>query len=73
MPHQPLLLRGADLLQGEGYIRAGVRALAVATGNLRREAAITGLTQDQLVADAKVVHVMTDLTRVHIRQKEITN
>ena len=73
MPRQPLLLRGADLPRGEGYLRAGVRVLEVEGGSLRQEAATTSLTQDQLVADAKVVHVMIDFTHVHIRQVELTN
>ena len=73
MLRQPLLLLGSDRLRGEEYLRAGVRVLEAEGGSLRLEVAISGLLQDQQVADAKVVHVMIDLALVRTRQAEHIN
>ena len=70
---QPVLSLGVDRLRGVGFHLAGVQAQVVERESLHHGAEIIGLTQSLSAGGAKVAHVMTDLTRVHIRQEEPTN
>ena len=70
---QQLLLREADRLRGVGFHFAGVQAQVVERESLHHGAETIGLTQSLSAGGAKVAHVMTDLTRVHIQLVGLTN
>ena len=63
----------ADRLRDVGLHLAGVQAQVVERDSLRHGAETIGLTQSLLAEGAKVAHVMTDLTRVHLQLVGPTN